>query len=465
MNNLRTHSLKKQLLKHLWIPLLVLLTLGGIGSTLVAHQISTLVHDQWLLDSAMTLKEQIITDNQQVTLDLPQSAIEMFVWDRVDNIDGQVSSAQQGVIFSTSEFPENATKSSHRKPDFFNGVINNSPVRIVSFSYDDPQQPDNAIYIQVAETLKKRENTSEWILLVMCALEVVILLLTGLFIWMAVTRNVGKVDAVAEQLTKYQPEDNAPFQPLASVPREIEPLIDAINQLVQKIQETQSFHKRFIANAAHQLRTPLSSLLLQIEYALRERDEQRHTNALEDAHRAVTRLQHVTKQLLTLMQSERQTASILQLKPMDLAELARGEVERFSDMALNREIDLGYDGPEKEVTINGEAHLLRELISNLLDNAIRYCPANSTITLLLQENPLRLSVLDDGPGIPAEEQRWVLERFYRGKTVIADGCGLGLSIADEIARRHQAQLNLQAGENGKGTRVDIVFSRQFLQNQ
>ncbi|MBE8717852.1 sensor histidine kinase [Cellvibrio polysaccharolyticus] len=458
MNNLRTHSLKKQLLKHLWIPLLILLTLGGIGSTLVAHQISTLVHDQWLLDSAMTLKEQINIGEQHVTLDLPQSAIEMFVWDRVDNIDGQVSTAQQGVIFSTSAFPEITKAASHRKPDFYNGVINHYPVRIVSFSYTHPQQPDNAIYIQVAETLKKRENTSEWILLVMCALEIVILLLTGLFIWMAVTRNVGKVDAVAEQLAKYQPEDNAPFQPLASVPREIEPLIDAINQLVKKIHEAQAFHKRFIANAAHQLRTPLSSLLLQIEYALRERDEQRHTHALEDAHRAVTRLQHVTRQLLTLMQSERQTASILQLKPLDLADLARGEVERFSDMALHREIDLGYEGPEKEVIINGEAHLLRELISNLLDNAIRYCPAQSTITLILQENPLCLSVLDDGPGIPPEEQRWVLERFYRGKTVIADGCGLGLSIADEIARRHQAQLMLRTGEHGKGTRVDILFN-------
>lgn len=457
MNNLRTHSLKKQLLKHLWIPLLILLTLGGIGSTLVAHQISTLVHDQWLLDSAMTLKEQIEIDDKNVKLDLPPSAVEMFVWDRVDNIDGQVSTRRQGVIFSTANFPEINIETSHRKPLFHNGVIGNSPVRIVSFRYVSKQQPDNPVYIQVAETLKKRESTSEWILIVMCAMEIVILLLTGLFIWMAVTRNVGKVDAVAAQLAQYQPEDNAPFQPLASVPREIEPLIDSINQLVQKIQETQSFHKRFIANAAHQLRTPLSSLLLQIEYALREHDEQRHTHALEDAHRAVTRLQHVTRQLLTLMQSERQTASILQLKPLDLAEIARGEVERFSDLALARKIDLGYEGPEQQVSVNGEAHLLRELISNLLDNAIRYCPENSTVTLVLQENPLCLSVLDDGPGIPADEQKWVMERFYRGKTVIADGCGLGLSIADEIARRHQARLTLRSGEHGKGTRVDIQF--------
>lgn len=457
MNSLTTHSLKKQLLKHLWTPLLILLTLGGIGSTLVSHKISTLVHDQWLLDSAMTLKEQIKIDHQTVTLDLPPSAIEMFIWDRIDNIDGQVSTTQQGIIFSTTHFPEVSDTTSRPKPNFYNSVINNSPVRIVSFSYASPQQPENTIYIHVAETLKKRENTSEWILLVMCALEIVILLLTGLFIWMAVTRNIGKVDAVAEQLAKYQPEDNLPFQPLASVPREIEPLIDAINQLVQNIQEAQAFHKRFIANAAHQLRTPLSSLLLQIEYALREHDEQRHTHALEDAHRAVTRLQHVTRQLLTLMQSERQTASILQLKPLDLAELARGEVERFSDIALNHNIDLGYEGPESGIMVNGEAHLLGELISNLLDNAIRYCPAQSTVTLQLQENPLCLSVLDNGPGISPEEQHLVMERFYRGKSVVADGCGLGLSIADEIARRHQARLRLYHGHHGKGTKVDVVF--------
>jgi len=159
------------------------------------------------------------------------------------------------------------------------------------------------------------------------------------------------------------------------------------------------------------------------------------------------------------MQSEQQTASMLQFKPVDLADIARHEVERFTDAAVERGIDLGYEGPEQPLMIPGESHLLGELISNLIDNAIRYGKSNGTITLSLTAHPIVLSVEDDGPGIPEEERALVFERFYRGRQNDSEGCGLGLSIASEIASRHDARLDIQPGKDGIGTRINVTFPK------
>lgn len=454
---MKTHSLKRQLLKHLWVPVLVLLVLEGIGSTIVANHISSLVHDQWLLDSAMTLQEQIRTTDGRPALDLPPAAVEMFIWDRVDRIYGQVITHDKQVLFSNAAIPQDALPVSFDVPIFYDAKVNDHHVRVVSTQYVLPGLAHQPVTIQVAETLKKREVTTRFIMVVMTLLECLTLLLTTVLIWMAVTRNIGKIDDITHQLANVNPDNIGLLKQIDSVPQEIEPMIQAINQLVLRVQDAQAFHKRFIANAAHQLRTPLATLLLQIEYALREQDQDKRLRSLLDAHRSVSRLQRVTWQLLTMMQSEQKTASMLQFKPVDLASIARHEVERFTDAAIERGMDLGYEGPEHALMILGEGHLLGELISNLLDNAIRYGTNNGTITLSLTENPVSLTVEDDGPGIPEDERVLVLERFYRGHQNDSEGCGLGLSIASEIASRHQAKLTIQSGKNGRGTRINIFF--------
>jgi two-component system sensor histidine kinase TctE len=173
----------------------------------------------------------------------------------------------------------------------------------------------------------------------------------------------------------------------------------------------------------------------------------------------VTRLRHVVQQLLTLARSEPNTETMARTAPLDLAALAREEVERWTDHAVERGIDLGYEGPDRPVMINGEPSLIRELIGNLLDNAIRYNMRDGKVTLAIEEAPTRLSVEDDGPGIPEGERQRVFERFYRSGDGREEGCGLGLSIAKEIAARHDAGLTLSGVPVGQGTRAEIVFKR------
>lgn len=249
--------------------------------------------------------------------------------------------------------------------------------------------------------------------------------------------------------------DWAPI-PWAEVAREVKPLILAINGLIQRLSEARGAQQRFIAIAAHQLRTPLATLQVQTERALRETNPERHGEALLHVLKAVTRMRHLTQQLLTLTRSDPSAASTLVMTDIDLAELAREELERWADGAVERNIDLGYEGPESGTPVRGERQLLRELIGNLVDNAIRYGRAGGEVTLGVRLNPTTIFVQDDGPGIAAAERERVLDPFYRSPQSSGDGCGLGLAIAREIAARHGTCLQI-ADRHPQGTRIEVVF--------
>jgi two-component system sensor histidine kinase TctE len=450
-------SLRRKLLIQLWGPLLIVLALGAFGGMTIARYIGGLVHDQWLLDSTRSLGAQVKLKDGRIAVDLPKSAIEMFEWDRIDRIYGEVVSQAQGRLFSNVTFVAPPREPFSGEPIYYDSTINGNAVRIVAVAQAGPAGTNDTVRIRVAETTHKREEVARQILVLWVPLQAAILLLAGAFIWLAVTRNLRKVDEIAARLADYEPDCLIPIADVESTPREIGPLINAINRLIRKLHEGQDSQKRFIANAAHQLRTPLAALQVQTERVLREPDPLKHGQALSDVHRGVTRLHHVTQQLLTLMRSERQVEPMFKLAPLDMAALAREEVERWTDAAVARDIDLGYDGPQGNLMVHGEPHLLRELASNLLDNAIRYNANSGTVTLSLADAPVRLCVEDDGPGIPESERALVLERFYRGANSENEGCGLGLPIAREIAARHGAQLIIAANPSGRGTRVEVIF--------
>lgn len=451
-------SLRRQLLLHLAIPILVVLTLGAAGGMFIARHVGYQVHDQWLLDSAMTLAAQIKAEDGHVRLALPPEAVQMFQWDRVDRIYWQTSSTRQGNLLSNAVIPPAPAAKAAEQPAFYDAILDGRPIRVVSMDMPAPSGVNDTLHIQVAETMHKREQVAGKIFSQWAPLQIAVMVMGGVFIWLAVTRNLSKVDNVAARLGSYETANLAPVADTESMPAEIKPLINAINLLIAKLSDEQESQKRFISNAAHQLRTPLATLQVQTQRALRERDVAKRDQALDDVHRAVTRLHRVAHQLLTLMRSEHQAEKHLNLADVDLADLAREEVERWADNALDKQIDLGYEGPEHGVVIHGNAHLLHELMGNLIDNAIRYNRPGGVVTLVLHADPVYLSVEDDGPGIPDHERSLVLERFYRGSSGdVAGGCGLGLPIAFEIAARHNAQLRIASQPAECGTRVEVLF--------
>lgn len=461
MTNFEPKSLRSQLLRQILVPLLAVLLVGSLINFAIARHISTLVHDQWLLDSAMTLASQIKPNNGEVALDLSESAIKMLHWDRVDRIFHEVQSDTQGIVSRNATFPPlPGEKPMLGEHFFYDATIDGQDVRIVALALATIGLPAALVQVQLAESLHKRQAVTEMIILFLAPLQIAIQILAGTFTWSAVTQNLRQVDDITARLVGYDLDKLLPISDAEAGPLEIKPLVAALNGLIHKLDESHSNQRRFIANAAHQMRTPLAALQVQTQRALRERDPLKYSDALEDTLTAVTRLRHVVHQILTLARSEENTQGMLTMLPIDLAALTREEVERWTDRAVERGIDLGYEGPDGSVIIIGEISLLRELVGNLTDNAIRYTPVGGTVTLKIWDHPPRLTVEDDGPGIPDEEQQRVFERFYRLANSVEEGCGLGLSIAKEIASRHGAILTLRRFTAGSGTTAEVVFQEE-----
>ena len=449
------HSLRKRLLTRLWIPLMGVLVLGAVLSFAVAFHFGNVVHDRWLLDSAMTLATQLRSNVGRVSLELPRSAVEMFEWDAVDRIYEQVTAPSGTLLLGRGDFPVPGDLTPN-VPRYYDAAIGGNSVRVVAIAVASPADPARRVIIQVAETKKKREALVWEIMLVLVPLQVGILLVAGTFIWVAVTSSLSSLNQIAARLRDYDPDGLVPVRDVQGAPSEIKPLTVALNGLINRLSEARGAQQRFVANAAHQLRTPLATLQVQTERALRETNPERRAEALPHVLKAVTRMRHLTQQLLALTRSDPSAEGTLVMTDIDLAELARDELERWADAAIQRNIDLGYDGPESGLTVRGEAQLLRELIGNLVDNAIQYGRAGGEVTLGVHASPIMIFVQDDGPGIAVTERERVLDAFYRLPQSVGDGCGLGLTIAREIAARHGARFQI-GDRNPHGTRIEIMF--------
>ncbi|MGA7985198.1 MAG: ATP-binding protein, partial [Burkholderiales bacterium] len=251
--------------------------------------------------------------------------------------------------------------------------------------------------------------------------------------------------------------DLSPLEP-AGVPNEAQPLVAAVNDLMQRLDEVLKSQSRFIADAAHQLRTPVAGLKAHIELALREEDVEQMRRALAHIYTSVERLSRLVAQLLSLARNEPSAAQKIELAPLDLGELALRATMDWVPEAYNKNIDLGYEGPETPVTVRGDAFRLTELMNNLLDNAIRYTPVGGRVTVRVSDGArASLSVSDDGPHIPVEERARVFERFHRLLGTHADGSGLGLSIVREIAALHRAEITLADDADGVGNSFSVAF--------
>ena len=452
----REPSLRRELLLRLWAPLAGVLVAGAAVAFALAVHFGNVVHDRWLLDSALTLATQVRSEGSGPTLDLPRSAVEMFEWDSLDRIYEQVTSPQHGRVFGNADLPPPPTELVPNEPVYYDAFVAGNPVRVVAIVVADPRAPSNAFTVQVAETKRKRQALVAEIMLVLLPVQAVILAVAGAFIWYAVTSSLRRLDRLAHELRGYDADGFAPLKALHDAPSEVKPLALAIDGLIRKLSEARGAQQRFIANAAHQLRTPLATLQVQTERALRETNPELHAEALRHLLKAVTRMRRVAQQLLTFTRSDATIAPALAMSRVDLAELARETLEQWADAAVDRDMDLGYDAPETSVEIEGEPQLLRELVGNLVDNAIRYGRRGGMVTLGIVPDPFVLYVQDDGPGIAPSERERVVEAFYRSPDAGGDGSGLGLAIAREIAARHGAELTIEQAQPC-GTRVSVRF--------
>ena len=281
--------------------------------------------------------------------------------------------------------------------------------------------------------------------------------LIGLWVWLATRHGLSSLDGVARQIASRDPQQLQAIHP-ASAPAEIRPLVEALNGLFQRVEQTIDAERRFTADAAHELRTPLAALQAQLQVAQRARDNDERDRSLQQLQSGLSRAARLVDQMLQLARLDPESG-LPNPQPVDLTALVETVCAELGPQILARNIDFSFESPGQAI-VTGHAEWLRVLIRNLVDNAMRYTPEGGTVIVRIvrQKDQLTLAVSDSGPGIPPAQRSAVLQRFHRLDQGGQPGSGLGLAIVARIAELHAAQLYLGTSPMTKGLDIRVQFA-------
>jgi two-component system sensor histidine kinase TctE len=446
-----TSSIRRRLLWFLISSLMLMISGAAIVTYWVALQSANDAYDRSLLDPAFDIADNVRLDAAGAHIDLPQKALEALVFDQVDKVIFQVRSPADVIIDGVTDLqpPAEVPPGQHR---FFDSLYRGEKIRVAAL------RTSAGFVVQVGETLHKR-NRLVWDILVA---ELAPTLLIGLgsiaLAWFGVARGLIPLEHLRSELLSRAPTD---LRPLASAaaPLEIAPVIGAFNRLLDHLRDANTMQQRFLANAAHQLRTPLAGLQMHLELLFRRPLPEDVRAELQRMHNATVRASRLASQLLALAKAESARDLERELEIVDLRAIADVAARDWAPKAHAQKIDLGFS--LERAVILGDPLLLPELFDNLIDNALRYTVAGGTVTVHTgcDKDVPYLSVEDTGPGIPVDERSKVLERFYRVAGTPGDGSGLGLAIVQEVVDRHRGVLEIDAGPAGGGTCVRVTFPR------
>ena len=344
-------------------------------------------------------------------------------------------------------------------PLFSNGEREGQKTRMVSLTFPSK---NGIIQLHVSETTQQRQALIRGILANIVIPQLLLTLIALAVVWYGLKQGLRPLDRLRFDVLNRKRDDLSQLDG-SKAPAEVRPLIDAVNDLLERLKQVMAAQQRFVADAAHQLRTPFAGLKTQSELALRSDDPARKQHALKHIHTSTQHGIRLVNQLLALARNEPGGQSTDSFTTLNLDQLAQECTVNWVQMALEKNIDLGYEGAPEKIEVQGDANSLMEMLNNLIDNAIRYTPDSGHITVSVREasQGAELSVEDNGPGIEPQHRERVFERFYRILGSGQSGSGLGLSIVAEVAKRHGAELKLDAGSNGTGTKISLRFpSRQ-----
>ena len=447
-------SLRRQLLIWLLLPQLILWLGGGALTYRIALNYAEKGLDQSLSQSVKSLARQVKPLGSGLLVDFPKAAQAIIEEDPDDRVSYMVSSPPGKFLIGNQAFSDGPLTINTEMPVFYRIEIGKKPMRAVALdvSYGDMDQPQ-VLRVQLAKSYVARERIAEELIADLLAPLLALGLVLSFLVYAGIKRGMTPLTRLERQLQERSSTDLTPLE-LTSAPKEVHSLVTAINLLLQAIQRSVRQEKRFINDAAHQLRTPLAGLINQTDLAMNEPDGELLKARLHKVHSGALRSAHLVNQLLALARS----GSDVQMSRLDLAHLAKETARELSPRAVSLKVDLGYEG-EAHAWIMGSSLLLHEAISNLIDNALRYGTADAnvipTITLRVHKSngQVTLIVEDNGPGLSDAQREQAFDRFWRGSD-LPGGCGLGLSIVQEISKRHGGEADLGlAGTQGLSVRL------------
>lgn len=461
----RPKSIKQNLTFWILVLLLPVLILITFRSYFSINYFTGLASDQSLFRVAQAVANQVHVVDGAYVVSHMQETIQLMRYEDKDQLYYQVLDAHQQVIGGNPRLQLPKKLPEIGKKYFYDGALNGQALRMVAFQYPvSKSNPLALVTIIVGETLNNRDEMQEDILTFFIFTQIVIILLVVFAVNLAIKKGLISLEQLRTAISMRAPDDTTPLENKQS-PIELRPLVVAMNDLLVRIRGSVDEKQQFIVNAAHQLKTPLAGLKLQLESAVREKDANLIKHALRQASIGVSHLDRLTKQLLSLARAEftPEKYQAGRFSTINLLTLVQEVCAEWVPIALKKEIDIEILTESDGFLIEGDAVLVSELLNNLVDNAIHYNAAGTKVTVSLREDvdAIMLIVADNGAGIPAEDQKNVWQRFYRVLGNNNVGCGLGLSIVDEIAKKHSATVALRYSDekNKSGTLVKVCFHK------
>ena len=467
-------SLFGEILDWMLTPLLLLWPISLALTWLVAQGLANKPFDRALVYNVQALAQQVrVGPDQRALFNLPQPASELLRADETDLVYYQVKGTRGEFLSGERDLPE--PPRSEEKGNSYEVRIRDDEMRgmevRVAWTWirldADGHRP---ALVQVAETREKRSVLAAEIIKGVMLPQFAILPLAVLLVWLALVRGIQPLSQLEERIRARKSDDLSPLDDKA-VPMEVAPLVVSVNDLLERLKDSIGTQKRFLADAAHQLKTPLAGLRMQADLAQRSgASEEDLKRSLHQIGRASVQATHTVNQLLALARAEGGSSN-LQQQQCNIVTIASEVLLDCFSRAADKGIDLGFDGAEADspgVMVGGNPTLLKEMVRNLVENAIHYTPSTperpGVVTLRVLVDPyskvLVLQVEDNGPGIAPAERELVFQPFYRALGTNVDGSGLGLPIVREIAQRHGATVTVEAAHPGQ-TPPGACFTVRF----
>lgn len=455
------HSLRHQLLSWLLLPMFILIVVDSTILYQIAMHFQRQAFDRALQDTAVDIYELISAEKNlsQSNYQLRPEVRAALLADQNDSMYYSILDDKHQVIGGDQALTYASDEDSSSSNRFYDGSIQGIKIRIASITSPiKTSTGTQTITIQVAETLHKRAELAGQILIGIVVPQLLLLIAAAGLMWFGIQRGLLPLWALHSALSERSYRDLSPVK-LDNNPEEVRKLVDSVNFLMKQLHNLIASQNQFVADAAHQLRTPLAGIQAQIELAQGESNINELQDSLAKINTSATRLVRLVNQLLLLARNQPEVTHAIEFHQFNLTQLAQEVTTDMLPMADRKQIDLGFECEAEKVTLLGDPIRIKELLYNLIDNAIRYTPQGGQVTVIVEQQPdhIELSVEDNGTGIPLAEQEKVFERFHRAAGNQQEGSGLGLAIVKEIAEIHHATAVIGVPESQQGTKVSIIF--------
>lgn len=458
---LMNNSLRRQLLVWVLLPLAVAIAVDTWLTHRSSNETAAVVQDRLLLGSARMIAQQISFEDGSFQLQIPPAALELFQSTELDHIYYRVTTGAGKLLSGYSDLPLQPESLSAESPYFFAATMREQPVRVVVYFQPVIGSPSTQnVIVEVAQTTNARTQLSNKLWLHAVAQQLFILFLATTFILFGLHRGLQPLIRLRNDV-RDRKEGSLQKLQIHNVPSELTPLVDSFNDYMERLENYTDRRSSFIQSAAHQLRTPLAVLNTQMSDALRAQDKKDVDLSLMAARRTLQQTVRLVNQFLLLSSAEAFAVELVPLSTQAFCDIVQTVLEELSSLAHSKQIDLGFERSGGDTIISANSFALKEIAINLVDNAIRYTPAQGMVTVRIEsaDEAMTLVVEDNGLGVPMESREKIFQRFYRERGVDAAGSGLGLTIVKELAVQCGGKVSVAAAcPDGTGLLIRISFS-------